>query len=115
MNTVTVKKDGLLAIVKENREAHRAQFEKAVDGYREDALIALEQHIKRIKGGSLKRISILMPTPVDMTSEYDKAIKMLEMHIEDTIQLDDATARCLVLNDWDWTERVTTTNSGYIK
>ena len=36
MKDVYVKKDELLGIVKENREAHRELFIKAQEGYRED-------------------------------------------------------------------------------
>ena len=113
MRPVRVDKAKLLTDLKANRDAHRAIFEEAVEGYRIEAVKQLEGHIKRIKKGSLKRVYISMPTPADHTQDYDNAIGMLKMSIDDTVELDESAYRWFVMDQWDWKQAFLATNSAY--
>lgn len=47
MKTVTVKRDELLKIVYKNRESHQKVFAEAMDGYRKEAIEALDRDDRR--------------------------------------------------------------------
>lgn len=113
MGTVTVKKDELLEIVRKNREAHRKIFLEAVDGFRAKAVEMLEQRLTDAKAGRRINIRISLPTPVDQTREYDRAIKMLEMSVDGQVQLTQTEFAQYVMDDWSWKKQFSATNKMY--
>ena len=113
MHKVVVKKDEALVILRKNREAHRGIFLEAVDGYKKQAVQMLEKHIDNIKKGKVARVSVSLPQPADYTKEYDRVIKMLEMSIDDTVELDDVAFGQYIMDDWNWKLQFLTSNSAY--
>lgn len=113
MRPVRVSKKDLLKSLQENRDAHHDIFLEAVDGYRIEAVKQLEVHIKRIQKGSLKRVYVVLATPEDHTVDYDNAIGMLKMSLDDTVDLDEDAYRHFVMDQWDWKNAFLTTNSVY--
>lgn len=112
MNT-TIEKSELLAILKANRDAHQGIFQEAVRGYRDHALRVLEEHITRIKSGSRERVYVSLPEPEEHTREYDRAIRMVELHTGDTVTLSEADCASYVMDDWAWKRQFLTSNSTY--
>lgn len=105
MDDITVDKGALLQILRENREQHRALFEEALEGYRKRAIEDLEQHIERIKAGKVEKVFVELPLPQDHTRDYDRVIRMLEMHLGEQIVLDEHTFQNFVEDDWSWTRQ----------
>jgi hypothetical protein len=101
--TIVTKTSELLAILKKNRESHRLIVEEARVGYIEKAREALNKRLDALKAGKVVGLSFGLQLPVDQTSVYDTAIKMLELHQGDTIELSHTQVRNLVLDKWDWT------------
>ena len=114
MQTVTVKKDELLAKLKENRKNHRKVFEEAIVGYKEKVVGELRKHLERAKRGERVPHHIQLDTPMDQTPEYDKAITMLEMSIHDEIELTANEFECLVMDRWRWKKQFVASNSIYV-
>ena len=104
--TVSVGKPELLDALKKNRAQHRKIFEEALDGYRKKAIEMLEQNIANIKAGKVERIYVSLPMPEDHTKDYDRVIRMLEMHRGETLQLDQRYFAQYVMDDWGWREAV---------
>lgn len=100
--TITSKKDELLTILKKNRTGHRNIVEEARTGYIEKAREALNAKLDSLVKGKVVALSFGLRLPIDRTSIYDTAIKMLEMHQGDTIDLSHAQVQNLVLDNWDW-------------
>ncbi len=113
MKNVTVDKQELLDILKKNREAHRAIFEDALEGYRNKWIEILEERLEEARRGVQLNHGIWLNEPVDQTKDYDRAIRMVKMHIEDTIELDEKSFANFVLDDWSWSDQFVTTNSMY--
>ena len=113
MDDITVDKGALLAILRENREHHRAIFEEALEGYRTRAVKELEAHVERIKIGKVERVSVNLPVPEDHTRDYDRVIRMLEMHLADQVVLDEHTFQNYVEDDWSWTRQFLMSSSPY--
>jgi hypothetical protein len=110
---VTVNKLDLAEKIKANRDQHRTIFEEALAGYREEAMKVLAGHIAALKSGKPKRVQVYLPFPEDHTDDYDAALGMLEISVDNTVELDETAFRQLVLNEWSWTKQFLNTNAGY--
>ena len=110
---VTVNSEELLATLKKNRAKHHAIFLEACDGYQKKAIMILQEHIDRIKTGKRERVYVSLPEPVEHTFDYDRAIKMVSMHLETSFDLDEYTFGQLVMDEWDWHNDFLTSNKAY--
>lgn len=114
MELVTVKKDELLSVLKKNRKAHRAIFEEAQKGYRQEAIELLDKALKDAREGRKINTYIRLDSPVDQTEDYDVAIKMIEMSVDDAIEISEGDFRNYVLDQWHWRQKFDTTNAFYM-
>ncbi len=114
MNTVKVKKDELLEKIKANRNTHTDVFERALVKYRELAIKELDAMLVEARQGKRIRRTVSLVEPVNHTTDYDRVIGMLEMHIEAEIELSAAEYQMYVDDDWGWKGQFTATNSRYV-
>ena len=115
MQKIRVKKSELLKTLQENRYEHRTLFLKAQEGYREEVIKELDRMLEEAKARKKIRRAISLAEPIDHTSDYDRAIKMLEMSVDDTIELSSAEFEMYVMDNWGWKELALLTNSSYVK
>lgn len=113
MNSITVDVDKVLNTLRENRDAHRAIFEEALEGYRSVVIDTLEQQLARAKAGKKINAYIQFSQPEDHTSDYDRVIRMLEWTTDHEITLSEHDFAQYVLNDWKWQQQFLTSNSAY--
>ena len=113
MQSVTIKKAELLAALTENRTAHRAIFLEAQEGYRVEVIKQLDEFLKDAREGRKITSCVEFQEPIDQTKDYDRAIKMLEMSIDDEIKLSEQDFRAYVMDDWSWKEQFLFSNSAY--
>lgn len=108
-----VKKDELLTIIRKNRNEHREIFEEALDGYKKKMITYLESMIVELRKGNRISHHISLIQPIDQTKEYDRAIKMFEMSVDDIVELDEESFANFVLDDWSWKDNFINSNSVY--
>lgn len=116
MLTVTAKTQGLLDIVQANRDKHRAVFEAALAGWKAQYIAALEKKVEALKAGRIPELHIGLANPTDHTADYDRAIRMLKLHLDagqETIRLPEDVASQLVDDDWGWKRQWSQTSSSY--
>lgn len=113
MKNVTVDKADLLDKMRSNRDGHRDQFLRALEGYRKAVVAELEKHLDMARTNGPIHLRVQLPTPQDHTADYDRVIGMLEMSTGDEIGLSEADYECYVLDDWDWSQHVQATSSRY--
>lgn len=113
MNEIKVNKAELLATVKKNRDAHRAIFEKACEGYRSKAVAELEAMLTEARAGKQIRRGLSLVEPMDQTRDYDRVIRMLEMSVSTEVELGETEFSQYVMDDWQWKRQFTLTNSAY--
>jgi hypothetical protein len=113
MNAITVNKNELLAILHENRKKHRDIFLEAQAGYRTAVIAELDSMLADARNGKKIRRSLTLIEPMDQTKDYDKAIKMMEMSIEDDIKLEEHDFQCFVLDQWTWKKQFSMANFSY--
>jgi hypothetical protein len=108
-----ISKEQLLAILQENRANHREIFEEALDGWRKHAIGQLEAKLTELREGTAQSIRLSYPPPTDQTRDYDRAIRMIELNVRDTIVLDEESTANFVMDDWGWQQRWLLDNSAY--
>ena len=117
MNQVKVKKDELLKILRKNRAEHRDIFLKAQEKYREVAIKELDAQLKAARSGKpfvlAKIVQLILPK--DYTTEYDRAIQMLDMSVDDTIIITAIEFQNYVQDIWNWSRDWAYSNSSYVK
>lgn len=114
MFTVAIPKDSLLRKLAENRAAHRAIYEKALEGYRKFAIKQFEKALDDAKQGKKIRGYIALTEPKDQTKDYNRAIAMLEMCVDGDVEIGEREFDQYVLDNWDWKDQFTTTNALYV-
>ena len=84
--TINVKKVDLIARIKENKENHIVEYNKAVIAYKEEALKQLADLTKQVGEGKLG-VKLELVTPVNNAENYDKIVEMFEWEVEEVVQL----------------------------
>jgi wobble nucleotide-excising tRNase len=116
MRSVVVSKPELLDIVRKNKIKHVKEFEEAVKDYKKAAVKVAKEHVELAKTGDLEQIAKIraMPQrPASYEKDYDRAIRMLELSVEDTIDLESDVFNQLVLDEWHWKNAFVASNSLY--
>lgn len=113
METVKVKKSELLAKLKENRAEHREIFEEASAAFRREVIKVLDLRLEDARAGRRIRLRIDLTQPMDQTSEYDQAIAMCEMSVDNEITLSHEHFRCYILDKWHWRDQFIASNAEY--
>ena len=113
MNPITVDKNKLLKVLKENLSRHKEIFLDAMKGYRKKAIELLDANIDRAKSGGRINLHISLDQPIDQSQDYERVIGMLEMAHEALIELSEVDYSRYVLDTWDWSNSFYSTTSGY--
>lgn len=113
MENVVCKKEALAATLVSNRDAHRAIFEEALEGYKTRSVELLEEHIVRIRKGKVERIIVSLPVPEDHTDDYNRALDSLEWSIFDEVELTMREFDMYVRDNWSWKDEFTSTSNMY--
>jgi hypothetical protein len=116
MQEVRLKKGRLLEIIGKNRAEHHAIFLEAQQKYREVAIKMLDRQLAAAREGKafMLREIVSLVQPVDHTADYDRAIQMLELSVDDVITLNRADFANLDQDQWQWTQQWATSNSRYV-
>ena len=99
---VVVDRKALLETLRGNEERHIIIVKEAREEFLVDAKSQLEDSLERLAKGQIDRLSVHLDPPQDHSAAYRTAIKSLEMHKKDTIELTADQVACLVLDQWDW-------------
>ena len=115
MNSVKMNRLELLKIVKENATKHVADYDEAVADYKVGVLKVAKANLKIANTGDLSKFVFnkLPPAPVNYADNYSRAIRMLELSIEDTLEIEEHIFNQLVLDEWSWKQNFTASATLY--
>jgi len=116
MRSVKVNKAELLEIVNKNKIKHVKEFDESVKDYKKAAIKVAKEHVELAKTGDLEQIAKIraMPSrPVSYEDSYTRAIRMLELSIDDVIELEEQIFNQLVLDEWQWKHAFTASTALY--
>lgn len=115
MNTVTVLKDRLRGTLLENRAKHAYDYEDAKRGFLETAEEKLAALLAEVRAGNVVETYLGLQTPESHLDDYDRAIQMLQWHTTEEVELTGEEFENLVMDKWQWKDRWSVSNSGYIQ
>ena len=116
MRSVKVNKTELMKVLQENKKKHIKDFEESVKDYKKAALKVAKEHVELAKTGDLDQIAKIRAMPQRPTSyedSYNRAIRMMEMSIDENIELEEQIFNQLVLDEWSWKHSFTATGALY--
>lgn len=115
MNSVKMNRKELLKIVKENATKHVADYDEAVTDYKVGVLKVAKVNLKLANTGELEKFNFhkMPPAPVNYADNYSRAIRMLELSVDDVIELEDHTFNQLVLDEWGWKQQFVAQSAMY--
>ena len=117
MQSVIVDKEKVLERLKTNREKHAEMVGEAIEGYKEELLEALATAQRDVAADKpFDHHSILSVTaPMDKTEEYDTAIEMMEMCLDDKVELTFQDFQHFIRDNWPWRNDFMVQNTKYMK
>lgn len=112
MKSINVKRSALLDALRNNRQKHATEAEEAKAGYIVQVEKGLRKALRELKTGKITTNLNLHP-PVDQTAEYDRAIQMMEMSVDDNIELTEIEFRQYIQDEWSWRAAASLLNTTY--
>ena len=123
IETVSLDREKLLSIVRDNLEKHEADFTEALVDFKAATILIAEKNrkiaIKNLKFAQAGETSKLinsecyLPEPDSFVKEYLRAIRMLELSVEESIDVTQDVFNQLVLDEWSWKRGFMVTSSMY--
>jgi len=100
---VTVKRSELLSRLEENRAKHAAEFQQAIAAWQQE----LDASLKEISPGNEFEFPAALDRlredcPVSHVDEYEQAIDMFSMCVNDEIKLDSDAFNTFCRDEWGW-------------
>lgn len=116
MQSIKVSKTKLIEILNKNRSEHRDIFLAAQNQYRKVVIEVLDEQLQLARDGKpfVLAIIVQLVSPEDHTREYDRAIRMLELSLDETVTLSEAEFMNLVQDIWNWSRSWAASNSTYV-
>jgi len=103
----------LLGILQKNMETHRQHYKTALEKWKDVAIVELEGLISSLKQGKKVFIVSRLPVPEEHSDDYQAAIGLLEMAVDETIKLSQGEYQMYVLDKWGWASSFASNTTRY--
>lgn len=116
MKSVKMNRLELLNIVKDNAAKHLVDYDESVIDFKVLVAKLAKINLKLANTGDLKEIAKMKripQEPVAYADNYNRAIRMLELSVEDTIEIEEHIFNQLVLDEWTWKQSFVATGAMY--
>jgi hypothetical protein len=114
LNAVKLDKKALLDTIKSNREQHAKDYAEAVKVYHERLRDACQEKLAAINNREEDKVvpsGLSLIEPRQFLSDYDRAIRMLEMSVDERITLTQGEFNQYVMDEWHWRGQFETTKA----
>lgn len=113
MNSITMNRLELLGIVKSNLEKHKLDYIESVKDYETAVLTVAADNVKITKANqkalakkidlqAIKGTKSFPHAPRSYAAEYARAVRMLELSVDENIEIEEDIFNQLVLDEWSW-------------
>jgi hypothetical protein len=119
--TITVNREDLLSRLRDNKIAHAAEYAVSMKGWQVEVREALEEVAaectRLLTSGNFARTTDAVferpEKPQDWSGEYTKAIRMFEVEVDKTIELEGDEINAYIHDEWTWSNHAKHLNRGY--
>jgi len=115
MYDIKVNKADLITAIASNRNEHIKKYNDAIAGYKTKLIEKLKEAMELAIQDKELITAIIMPAPkpINHKSDYDLAIGMLDMSVEEIVEISDDQYRNFILDDWSWKSSFSTSSASY--
>ena len=116
MKNVRIEKYMLLNILRDNKEKHIKDYNESVIDYKNAVLKVAKRNLELAETGDMEsmiKFRVFPQKPTSYEQEYNRSIRMLELSVDDTIELDNTLFNQLVLDEWQWKSSFVSTSTLY--
>jgi hypothetical protein len=116
MNAIKMNRLELLKIVQENKTKHIAEYLEAVVDYKKLVLQIATENLHVARTADMKqflKIKAHPSAPNSYEDSYKRAIRMLELSIDEVIEIEEDVFNQLVLDEWSWKRGFSASNAMY--
>lgn len=116
MREINMNRLELLAIVQSNLKKHIFAYEDAVEDYKRLVIAIAATNLKLAKTSNLdeiKKIRQIPSAPVSYEREYARAIRMIELSVDENIPIEEDVFNQLVMDEWHWKASFTAASALY--
>jgi len=105
METISINKEQLVQILKENKEKHVASYLEAIENYKDAVKVYFPKFCQDALDNPEKLPRYDPPLiPLSYEKDYNNAIEMLSYEVNDSVTLSAKEFRQLVKNQWSWSQ-----------
>lgn len=112
-NKMRFKKKDILSLLKKNREAHIKIVQEAQQGFRERAIKMCKEKLAKLEAGERTSPNMHLNLPISHVDDFDRAVEMLELCVDEEIFLSEDQFQCYVRNKWEWEHMFLASNAMY--
>lgn len=102
--SVNVSRVDLLAALKHGQSLHEASYKEAKEDYQKAVVKFLRDALARAEAGDTKDVTLKIRPPENHAAEYQDAIEMFTVSVDETIQLDREAYKAYYRNEWPWSQ-----------
>ena len=102
MEKIKVNKQELLGIVKQNREKHKKEYLESIKAYRVKVADLFTKELEKVLSGEKFNVYFDLTKPESHEKDYDLAIRMLEMSVDENVEIERDEFNQLVNDEWSW-------------
>lgn len=110
---VKVNKQKLIDKIKENKENHIIEFDKAVVAYKEEATKQLLELTAKNENDEMN-LKLNLVTPINASEDYEKIIEMFEWEVETEVELEQKEFNQYVQDETEFAINAKFSNSTYL-
>ena len=106
LSSVKVNRAEILERIRKNLENHIQEYEQALEDWRVSVVKQLKVSLKEANKGTDINLKVYrnLPKPENHQKQYEIAIDMLEMSLDDELELDKDEFRKYIRDEWEWKE-----------
>lgn len=115
--TVNVSRRDLLEALELNLEKHKKAYAQAVINYRKALQVDLTAALIQANdpNSQISKIKVEFNHPVSYANQYQKAIDMLKLSVDETINIDSDSFFAYFKDEWSWKSGFDLANSIYAR
>ena len=116
MKSINVKRTDLIAKVEENRAKHIEEFDAAFKAWRDEQASKLDAASIKLSNSpaEFNLLHYALQQPTSHVADYDRALEMLRMSVDDVIAIDNAEFRQLACDEWSWQQSFKAVTTSYL-